>query len=131
MTFDQLLAKEWDIIPLNGKYDGTTYYGTVVKLPNGATITVWIADEFKTASSREIENGWDHAIEGFDHVEQAEDLQIALLIAKAPALYKFSQMMLEGWKTHSLCNQPDCLVCSARDAVQAIEAEGRARGQKP
>lgn len=123
MTFEQLLDNEWQVAPLDGKY-----YGTVVQLPNGATITVWIGDEFKApASSREVANDWDHSIDGFDHVEQIEDLQVALLIAKAPALYRFAQGMLPALRAHPLCNDPACVTCRARDAVQAIEAEGRQR----
>lgn len=113
MTFDQLLASPWTVEPFDGKW-----YGTTVRLPNGATITVWISNEFKEASSREIAKGWDHALDGFDHVEQKEDLQVAQLIAAAPALLEYVKKSIDDDFDH-LC-ESDCHICKARTALQSI-----------
>lgn len=115
MTFDQLVDKPWSVLPLEGKY-----YGTEVCLPNGRRINIWIGDDYKRASSREIARGWERE-DGFDHVEQKEDLQVAQAISALPVLLRFAKAMLPGFESHKQCTNWECLICQVRPALKFIQ----------
>lgn len=106
----------WVLEPLHGKY-----YGSVVRIGQGA-VRVWLPMSMTyEASEREIANGWepDH---GFDHVETQESYATACLIAQAPGLFAQLSDLVEiveaaiaagDWKVDGCCD-PDLTLQKAR-----------------
>lgn len=103
----------WIVAPLKGKY-----YGTVVRIGDDE-VKVWTPDHFAKpfASVREIEQGWNAAEHGHDHVEDSQSYANACLIAAAPDLLEALKGLI------ALCHEAGFPCDKAEEAVNKATGE--------